>query len=71
MFSFGMLPPNVLRDIQLHQGIRQRLTAIPIVIFGVGIKGNNYGSSIVYVRDAFIGHVIDFPFSFFTGEIFQ
>jgi hypothetical protein len=58
----GMVPPNILRCIQLHQGIRHRLATIPIMIFLVSSEGNNDASGIVDVRGVYLGHVIDFPF---------
>jgi hypothetical protein len=65
----GMLAPNVLRYIQLHQGIRQRLTSIPIMVFRIGIERDDHDSIMIDVRDVYIGHVIDCPFSLLSLEV--
>ena len=63
----GMVPPDILRCIQLHQCISHRLANIPIMIFLIGMKGNNNGSVIVDVRAVFEGHAGEYPISLFLS----
>ena len=67
-FLMNMFSPNVLCYIKLLQSNEQRLTTVPVMIFGVSIEGNNDGSSMVNVRAVFLGHVIDCPFLIFIGK---
>ena len=65
-----MFTAYILRDIKLHQGIRQMLTAIPEVIFLIGVERDDYGSGMVDVGAAFWGHIYWLSFLFsFIGNI--
>jgi hypothetical protein len=59
-----VLIPNILSRIQLHQGIGQILTAIPEVIFLIGVERDDDISRMVDVGGGFGGHIYWLSFSF-------
>jgi hypothetical protein len=50
-----MFSPNVLCYIQLLQSNEQRLTAIPVMIFGIGVERNDDVFRMVDVGKALYG----------------
>jgi hypothetical protein len=65
---FNMPVPDIFRRLDFQQCFRERLSAVPEMIFRISAEWNDDISCIVDIRGAVIVHVFNAPYLFITDK---